>query len=616
MPRYFHIGGIYTRHRYSWGRPLLILAAALTLSMPITGLAHAEEPTVSSLTVSMSGSPTHGSTLTFTGQAVDWNGSPQYQYWMENSSGWHMVQNYSPDPSWSMTAQAGSYVIATYAMNAGQIKAGYWNDAVESTTIVNVESAVSLTAPPTATEGNAFTVTASATNLIDPVYQFWIESPNGRWQGMPYGASATDTFNPPVPGTYQVVVYAKDPDALANPSDSVWSQTATVTVAPAIPPVANIVAMVTNPLPGFRTSDAVLLGEDATLSAVVTNPEGAPLADVPVVFTATNDSNPGDHVTFGEGLSGTAITNQNGVAQTTLAVTNPEDGTHQQLAVDSNALAIVGYSVSIPSDPALAPVDHSVRFVALSPSALSVNGAVVTPGVTQGSTSQPIALTVASDYLVPTAATTTPYTMGVNYQSGSYSPNTEWSSTAHTLPYIAVDMPFAAATLNLQHLGLSTGSTLTVQYVPNGSSTAVYSRTFTGPMDNNGFGVQIPSEGPGNIAFSLSAPGETNPATATGLAITSVSVVPTGMPGTELRPVTDGTVWWQNVPLQYTGLTSLSSSQASTLLGAFYNSQWTYWSQVPVYPEVGDALITAKMYGTTQATYAFPISSNFMGQNV
>jgi hypothetical protein len=583
--------------------------------MSFSGLTLADTATVSDLTLTMTGTPTPGNNLTFNAQATDWNGSPEYQFWLENADGWHLVQNYSAKNSWSMTANAGSYAIVVYAMNPSQVRAGFWNDAFEATYIANIDSSVTLTVPATGTQGSPVNLSANAANLINPVYQFWIEKPDGTWQGMSYGSAASDNFTPAQPGTYHVIVYAKDPIALPNATDAVWSQTDTITVAPAIPLVANMSSLVGNSLPGFSTPNAVLLGEPATLSAVVTNPNGEPLANVRVVFTASNDSNTGDHITFGEGLSGSAITNQNGVAQTTLMVTNPEDGTNRQLALDANAVAIVGYTVSVPSDPSLPPIDGTVRFVALSSPTLVVNGTPVAPGVVQEPVlSEPASFTVKPDYVVPTVASATPYTIPINYQSGPYGPDTAWSSTNGTLPNIPVNMPFNSATINVQHLGLSTGSTFTVDYVPQGVDTPSYARTFTGPTNANAFGIQIPGNVPGHLVFNLYAPGETNHATATGLAITSVTVMPNGMSGIESRPVTGGSVTWQNEPLQYTAPTPLSSSQASALLGSLYDVQWSYTTKVPVYPEIGDAIITAQDYGTTKAIYAYPTVVNGMGQ--
>lgn len=98
--------------------------------MSYTGLAEAASPTVSSVTLTMSGTPKPGSILTFHGQAVDWHGVPEYQFWLENATGWYMVQNYSQNSTWTMTAANGSYAVVVYAMNAKEIAGGYWNTAL------------------------------------------------------------------------------------------------------------------------------------------------------------------------------------------------------------------------------------------------------------------------------------------------------------------------------------------------------------------------------------------------------------------------------------------------------------------------------------------------------
>ncbi len=593
------------------GRSLIIWGAALLLPLSYTGIVEAASPSASSVTLTRSGSLQAGNTLTFQAQALDWHGAPEYQFWLENATGWHMVQNYSSNAHWSMVATRGSYAVTVYAMNASQISGGYWNDALSATSIANVDSTVTLTTPPTGTQYQALSFTAQATNLIHPMYQFWVENPNGVWQGMDYSTKGVDQFNPSAPGTYHVIVYAKDPIAAANATDSVWSQTETLTVAPAVPQAANLTTYLANPLPGFRNPNAVLLGDTATITAVVTNAAGAPLANVPVVFTATNDANPSDHVSFGNGLSGAAVTNANGVVTTTLTVTNPEDGDNRQLALDSNALTIIGYSASIPSDPALAPSNNTVRFVALNPPALSLNGESV-PHAIAGTVGTALTVNDSSSYLVPTAATTAPYTLPLNTSTGSYQPMSHM-----TLPSIAVNTPFTAATLNVSHLGLSTGSAVTIQFTPNGSTSPQYTRTISGPVSLSNFGVQIPAQSsPGMITATLTAPGETNPATAIGLSLTSLSVTPSGQPGSFIQPITGSVINWQTVPIQYTAPASLSSGAASSLLGSLYQSQWSYTSAVPVYPESGYGLITATDLNTVQAQYAYPTQNNGSDQNV
>lgn len=559
----------------------------------------------------MSGTPEPGHTLRFQAKALDWHGSPEYQFWLENATGWHMVQNYSPNPDWSMGATRGSYAVTVYAMNASQISGGYWNDALSATRIANVDSAVTLTTPPTGTQYQALSLTANATNLIQPMYQFWVENPNGVWQGMDYSTKAVDQFNPSAPGTYHVIVYAKDPIAAANATNAVWSQTETLTVAPAVPQVANLTTYLSNPLPGFRNPNAVLLGNTATLTAVVTNSAGAPLANVPVVFTVTNDANPSDHVSFNKGLSGAAITNANGVVTTTLTVTNPEDGDNRQLALDPNALTIIGYSASIPSDPALSPTTNTVRFVALNAPSLSLNGGSV-PDAMVGATNTPLTVNDSASYLVPTAAITAPYTLRINESTGPYQPMTNT-----VLPNIAVNTPFTEATLNVSHLGLSTGSAITIEFTPNGLTAPQYTRTINGPVTLNNFGIQIPGQSsPGTITATLTAPGETNPATATGLNLASLTVTPNGQPGSLVKPITGSVVNWQTIPIQYTAPSSLAPTEASSLLGSQYHSQWSYTTVVPVYPESGYALITGTDLHTVQAQYAYPAQNNGSDQNV
>ncbi len=527
-----------------------------------------------------------------TGHAVDWNGTPEYQFWMEDATGWHLVQNYSPNASWSLTLSPGSYAIAVYAMNPDAITAGYWNQAVESTVILNVDSTVSLSANPSATAGQSTTFTAQAENLIDPVYQFWVENPSGTWQGTNYTSSSVYGFTPLVAGTYRVIVYAKDPVALANPSDAVWSQCETVTVAPSVPSAAAVTTSLSNALPGFATPNVVLLGEKAWLTTVVTDSSGKPLANVPVVFTAVNDTNPSDHVTFSDGLSTTVVTNQNGVAQTPLIVTNPEDESNGSLAFDPSAVTTVSYAVSIPSDSAMTPATGSVRFAALEPPSVSANGALLQNGaipLTSGTTDT---LDSTIDFLVPGVASAMPYSISL-------------TSGAHEA---TIKSAFTAATINVADLSLAAGGSAAVSFIPNGTSTPAYTRTFQGPMSEQNFGIQIPSDGPGTLTFAASGQDV--------FSVSSITVYPSGAPATFTEPALDAYLAWQVQPVEENAPEAISSAQAQALLGSYYSASSTYTVQIPVYPEAGDAVITAMSSGSIAVQYAYPVQNNGQGQNV
>ena len=186
---------------------------------------------VSALTVNSTAGGTvqrPGVSVTFTANATDTGQHAEYQFWLRGPSGsWRIVQNYSGVNSYTATnLGAGSYAVAVYALDAAQVAAGAWTQAFSYATVVNVASVVTLSVPTIGTVGIPVTMSANAVGLTTPVFQFWVEAPDGTWtQSGPYTHAATDAFTPSQSGTYHVVVYAKDPLAPATSQFAVTSET-------------------------------------------------------------------------------------------------------------------------------------------------------------------------------------------------------------------------------------------------------------------------------------------------------------------------------------------------------------------------------------------------------
>ena len=184
---------------------------------------------VSALTVESTAGRTvqpAGASVTFTANATDSGPHPEYQFWVRGPAGvWQIAQNYSGANAYTAAnLPPGSYAVAVYALDAAQVAAGAWSQAFSYATVVNVASAVTLSAPATGTVGSPVSVTAKATGLTTPVFQFWVEAPDGTWtQSGAYSQVKTDTFTPSQSGTYHVMVYAKDPVAPATSQFAVTS---------------------------------------------------------------------------------------------------------------------------------------------------------------------------------------------------------------------------------------------------------------------------------------------------------------------------------------------------------------------------------------------------------
>ena len=551
-----------------------------------------------------------------------------YQFWLQTQKGWSMIQDYSPDSVVHVPLSPGSYIMAVYSLTPSQLKQGQWNQAEVTTSVVNVESQVHLTASGTGTQEQGMTVKASATNLIDPVYQFWIESPTGHWTSSG-GYQSLNTFRyvPPMAGTYRVIAYAKDMGAPNNGKDSVWTQVHQIQIAPAQAPVAAVTTHLMNPLPALNNSHALLLGQTAFVSASVEDAQGNPVADVPVEFTLTNDSNPADHVSLPEGLNGRATTNAEGTADSVLTLTNPENGHAATLAANSGAIARITYQVTVPSAPGVVAT-NDVLFAAVNESGTVVTNAT---GPVEGTESlgrqiyhlqyafsenidllggKPLSLAMPSTFILPAASSGTSTTLTLDDTSQAFGPLETWTPGPITIPE-----GFSRATLKLDQLDLSRGSVFQLTYTPRNGGTP-YVRTISGPVAESSAGIQIPAQMTGGtVSFRLSAPSLINPRTALGVKIASLSWQT--LSGSVVRiPVPSSDVLWQDEPVTYTAPEALSTTQAQNYLGSYYRTGASYDVTLPLYPQVGDALISEVMNDHTVSDFLVPSMNNGNNQNV
>ncbi len=201
------------------GYAALGAAATLASTAMLAGLAHAATAPAE---VTLTGSTivaTAGSNVTFTANAVGIT-NPEYQFWVEMPDGkWVDAQNYSSSSAFVLKdVQSGNYLVAVDAMTSSEIAAGQWSQAVGSLAdgvFVNASDVLSLSTSNPA-PGSTVTATASATNIFDPLYQFWYETPDGVWhQSGAY--SSANTFTIPAfteQGAFKVVAYAKSPLAV------------------------------------------------------------------------------------------------------------------------------------------------------------------------------------------------------------------------------------------------------------------------------------------------------------------------------------------------------------------------------------------------------------------
>lgn len=220
----------------TWARstwPLGLLSTAALATLPATPALAA--PSISVTLSSSAHTAPIGGAVTFTAQAANLSAPALYQFWVESPTGqWSDQQNYSARSTFTLDpSEAGGYVVAVDVMTAAEVAAGDWSQAATTTpAVLYVDSTVAVSTPSGPfVKGQSATVTATATNLPNAQYQFWLESPGGTWTGGTYGSASTDTVAMPSAGTYRVVVYAKTPTAPADAAGALESPVASWSVA-------------------------------------------------------------------------------------------------------------------------------------------------------------------------------------------------------------------------------------------------------------------------------------------------------------------------------------------------------------------------------------------------
>lgn len=356
-----------------WNVGLAVASMAVwNVVLPAAGVFAQSAP---SLTLSANAEQVNpGSTVTFTATGSGLPSNAEYQFWVEQPNGsWTVAQDYSSNNTFTLTvgSQPGDYLVEAYAMTPQEIAAGDWSAAVPSNNGgalgVFVDSSVSITnvSPTTPTVGQPVTVTAQATGIYDPQYQFWYEDPSGAWhQSGDYSGSNTFTFTPNAAGTYSIIVYAKSPLALNNPQGAVWSQVQTVQCQMGQPTLSPITVSGATAGTGSSSSPAVALqGSSLTLSTTLTDAMGNPLPNTAVTFNVTEYGSLPQYAPTVANASGTVLaptqtssadqytvyTNSQGVA--TIQMSGPVGQTY---AYEVVAAAPYGQSSGLPltSQPA------------------------------------------------------------------------------------------------------------------------------------------------------------------------------------------------------------------------------------------------------------------------
>lgn len=209
--------------------------------------------------------------------------------------------------SWLTLAASGAFLALSYFPGAAALAAKA-STAVSSGPYLNGDSSVVLTPMTTMNGMPVMTpmVQAAATHVLDPVYQFWWQGPNGHWtSGGNYSSRSMMTVppyavSPDHAGNYHVVVYAKSANAPEAAANEVWSQVLTVMVSPTVD------FSLTPSLSAMNVGSSA----DLTLAQVYTNGKpasGMSLDNLDSTLTVTGPN--GDPAT-GFTISGFGVANQ------------------------------------------------------------------------------------------------------------------------------------------------------------------------------------------------------------------------------------------------------------------------------------------------------------------
>lgn len=447
----------------------------LLMSMiPAASAFAATAPAVVSVTLSSEqGTVAVGNTVSFTATAVQsGTGTPLYQFWYEGVNGnWHST-SWSTSNSFSLPPlKQGSYEVVVYAKDKGQaIPAN--SEGTNSNQFVNVDSSATLTAPTltNVAPGTTLTFTASSKNLTDPVYQLWIQSPDGNWFASgDYQSSPTFQVTAALAGDYHAVLYAKDLNAPQTAAFSEYSK-------------ATFDAFGQAAAVKLSATSSSLVADGAasdTITAMVVDNNGNTVGNFNGTVTLTAPSG----MTFANGSDTTTLTITNGTAAVTVTASTS--------LIGSESITTSGLVANSGESTASVVSYGSVTVTTVSPVAteLLVSAATSTvPNNTSTSDTVTITLGDQAGNPLPTGVTSTFYAVtadvvGAGTLSGGASSTTEFvgdgapaSFTVYSEPDVAGSIGIMASAQNL-----ATGTT-TIEAVGVGQAAQLGVSSTTGTL--------------------------------------------------------------------------------------------------------------------------------------
>jgi len=188
--------------------------AYTTISYTITA-AVVTEVKDATLVTDLASPQNNGNTIRLTASASGGT-QRQYQFWVNNGSGWALMQAYSTSNIFDWTSgQAGCYQICVWVKDVSSTKEydayttiSYTITAAVVTEVKDATLVTDLASPQNS--GNTIRLTASANGGTQRQYQFWVNNGSGWALTQAYSTGNIYDWTPGQAGNYQICVWVKD----------------------------------------------------------------------------------------------------------------------------------------------------------------------------------------------------------------------------------------------------------------------------------------------------------------------------------------------------------------------------------------------------------------------
>jgi hypothetical protein len=164
--------------------------------------------------------------------------NPLYEFWVGYPDGtWHLKQAFGPSATfnWNTGGLApGTFLVHVWANQSGDSQSTFEAFGSSTVTLTGCTSAaLSSDVSSPQTVGTKVTFTATSTGCPTPIYEFWLQYPDGTWHLMqtfaPGGATWQWSTTGLAPGVYHVHVWANNQGADASTFETFGSATFTLT---------------------------------------------------------------------------------------------------------------------------------------------------------------------------------------------------------------------------------------------------------------------------------------------------------------------------------------------------------------------------------------------------